>query len=197
MKYKTIWTKIKLNSSPVYNERYISTKIRTFGDKVYANFRGLNLPKDDIECESFIGICIDFLLVYDKDYYLELYLDNFAYKVVNKQMTDYLGENLFKDKILEMLYYDRVDINKGIDLAKSNNSKECMICHYWFFNYEFSFKDYVCNGCHDLTILSVNINDVPIITVKDVDYRCIIHNITKSQAINLLKNSVLEDHGHT
>ena len=44
-----------------------------------------------------------------------------------------------------MLYYHRMDISKGIDLAKSNNSKECMIFHYWFFNNEFKFQDYVCN----------------------------------------------------
>ena len=42
-----------------------------------------------------------------------------------------------------MLYYDRIDINEGTDLAKSNNSKECMIRQYWFFNHEFKFKDYV------------------------------------------------------
>ena len=29
-----------------------------------------------------------------------------------------------------MLYYDRIDISEEIDLAKSSNSKECMICHY-------------------------------------------------------------------
>ena len=29
-----------------------------------------------------------------------------------------------------MPYYDRIDINEGIDLVKSNNSKECMICNY-------------------------------------------------------------------
>ena len=32
-----------------------------------------------------------------------------------------------------MEYYDRIDISEAIDLAKSNNSKECMICHYCFF----------------------------------------------------------------
>ena len=42
---------------------------------------------------------------------------------------------------------------------------------------------------------SVNIKDIAIITVKNVDYRCIIHNIHKSEAINLLINSVLEDYG--
>ena len=50
-----------------------------------------------------------------------------------------------------MLYYDKIDIRDRIDLAKSNSSKECMICHYWFFNHGFKFLDYVCNGCHDLT----------------------------------------------
>ena len=39
-----------------------------------------------------------------------------------------------------MLYYDRIDISGGIDLTKSNNSKEYMICHYWFFNHGFNFK---------------------------------------------------------
>ena len=51
-----------------------------------------------------------------------------------------------------MFYYDRIDTSEKIDLAKSNNSKECMICHYWFFNLGFNFQDYVCNGCHDLTM---------------------------------------------
>ena len=76
-----------------------------------------------------------------------------------------------------MLYYDRIDISKLIDLIKSNNSKECMICHYWFFNHGFKLQGYACNGCYDLTMLSVNINDIAIITVKNVDYGCITHNI--------------------
>ena len=84
-----------------------------------------------------------------------------------------------------MLYFDRIDIRKGIDLAKSNNSKECMICHYSLFNHGFNFQDSVCSGCHALTMLSVNICNVAIITITNVDYRCIIHNIDKSEAINL------------
>ena len=71
-----------------------------------------------------------------------------------------------------------------------------MICHYWFFNHGFEFQDYVCNNCHDLTMLCFKISNITIITAKNVDYRCIIHNISKSEAINLLKNSVLEDRGY-
>ena len=95
-----------------------------------------------------------------------------------------------------MLCYDRIDVSEGIDLAKHNNSKECMICHYWFFNHGFTFQDSACNGSHDLTMLSVNIDVIAIITVKNVDYRCIIHNISKCEAINLLKNYILENRGY-
>ena len=97
-KYKTIWSKIEnlkiviLNALQVYNDRYIKTKIRTYGDKVYANFRVLNAPKDDIECKSFKVISIDSLLVYKNKYYLQVYLDNCVYKIVNKQMTYYLDD---------------------------------------------------------------------------------------------------------
>ena len=65
---------IKLNGLPVYDDRYIKSIIRTFGGKVFTNFRGLNVPEDDIECESFTAISIDSLLVYKK-YYLQVNLD--------------------------------------------------------------------------------------------------------------------------
>ena len=32
-----------------------------------------------------------------------------------------------------MLEYDRIDISEGIDINKTNVSKECKICHYWYF----------------------------------------------------------------
>ena len=95
-----------------------------------------------------------------------------------------------------MLYYNRINITEGIDLAKSNNSNECMICHCWFFNHGFKLQDSICSGCRDLPMLCINISDIAIIIVKNVDYHCIIHNISKSEAINLLKNSVLEDRGY-
>ena len=50
--------------------------------------------------------------------------------------------------VLQIFYYDRTDVSKGIDPAKSNNSKE------WFFNHGFKFQDFACNDCYDFTILS-------------------------------------------
>ena len=44
--------------------------------------------------------------------------------------------------------------------------------------------------------LSVNISDIAIIIAKNVDYRCIVHNISKSETISLLTNYILEDRGY-
>ena len=40
-----------------------------------------------------------------------------------------------------------------------------MHCYYWSFNQGLKFQDSMCNGCHDLIMLSVNINDVAFATV--------------------------------
>ena len=50
----------------LYDDRYIKSKIRTFSVNVYPNFRGLNVLENDIECECFTVIFIDYLLVYKK-----------------------------------------------------------------------------------------------------------------------------------
>ena len=71
-----------------------------------------------------------------------------------------------------------------------------MICHYWYFNHGFKFQDYVGNDCHDLIILGLNSSDTAITTVENVDYCCIIHVISKSEAIHLVENSVLDDRGY-
>ena len=50
----------------------------------------------------------------DGKYYLQVFLDECLYE-------------------LQMLQYDRIDILEGIDINKTNASKECDICHYWYF----------------------------------------------------------------
>ena len=71
---------------------------------------------------------------------------------------------------------------------------ECFVTISFFHN-RFRFQDSVYNGCHDLTILSVNKSNIALITVKNVDYHCIIHEISKAEAINFLESSVLENFG--
>ena len=97
-----------------------------------------------------------------------------------------------------MLRYNRVDIREVTDVAKSNNSKKCIICIkmfklYWFFNHGFKFQGSIRNSCHDLRMLCLNISDVAIITVKGFDYRCIIR---KFETIHLLENFMLKNSGY-
>ena len=54
----------------------------------------------NIKGDSFTVISIDALLIYESKYYLQVYLDNCIYKIINKQMTDYLDDNVFKKQIL-------------------------------------------------------------------------------------------------
>ena len=41
-------------------------------------------------------ISSDSLLAYRNKYYLQVYLDNCAQKIANKQITDFLDDNLFE-----------------------------------------------------------------------------------------------------
>ena len=46
-----------------------------------------------------------------------------------------------------MLEYGRIDISAGVDVTKTNLSKECDICHYWYFkDIGFKYEPYLCNG---------------------------------------------------
>ena len=74
---------------PVYDYRYLKTIIRAYGDKVYTNFQGLNVPEDEIECESYIHFYRFFYSFID-------YLNSCAYKIADKRMVDCLGENCFE-----------------------------------------------------------------------------------------------------
>ena len=60
-----------------------------------------------------------------------------------------------------MLYYDRIDISEETDINTTSASKECHICHYWYFlNNELKFQMCLCNRCHDLLILSINLSNI-------------------------------------
>ena len=76
-----------------------------------------------------------------------------------------------------MLYFDRIDFPEGTDV---NKKKECDNCHYWYFlNYSFQLQSNVCNRCHDLLVMSINLTNIATLNIKDSDYRCITSLINK------------------
>ena len=66
-----------------------------------------------------------------------------------------------------MLEYDRIDISEGIDVNKASLSKECDICHYWYFKgVGFKYENYLCNGCPGLMQKAMSFNNIAIVYVK-------------------------------
>ena len=93
-----------------------------------------------------------------------------------------------------MLEYDRTDILEGIDINKTNGSKECDICHYWYFlNKNFNYEPYLCNGSNDLMQKAMNFNDVAIVSIKGNNYRIHFWYMNKIDAISIMNNSSLNE----
>ena len=95
---------------------------------------------------------------------------------------------------MKVLEYDRIDISEGIDIIKTNASKECKICHYWYFkDVGFKYESHLCNGCYGLMQKAINFNDVAISYVKRRAYRIHFWYMSKDDVINIMNNSSLID----
>ena len=95
-----------------------------------------------------------------------------------------------------MLQYQKIDISEGIDINKTNASKECELCHYWFLkDIGFKFEEHVCNKCHDLLTIAYSLKDIAILNAKRANFRCILMGISKNEGLKRLNNSTTYDRG--
>ena len=95
-------------------------------------------------------------------------------------------------KVSKILYYDRTDVYECIYVYKSSVSREFIICHYWYLLGKwFKFESTFCIGCHDVLIMSIDINSI--FTLNIYEYQHIILGITKIGARNLSRNVDLSD----
>ena len=93
-----------------------------------------------------------------------------------------------------MLEYERIDISEGIDVNKTNLSKECDICHYWYFkDVGFKYEPYLCNGCHNLMQKAMGFNNIAIVYIRKNAYRIHVLYMSKDDAINIMTGSNLVD----
>ena len=94
----------------------------------------------------------------------------------------------------KMLEYDRIDISEGIDINKTNLSKECMLCHYWYFlDKNFSYGPYLCVGCYNIMQKSIDFENIAIVHVRKSAYRIHFLDMSKREAKKLMVNSNLID----
>ena len=70
-----------------------------------------------------------------------------------------------------------------------------MICHYWYFkDIGYKFEPSVCNKCYDISMMAYKLENIAILNIKSVDYRCV-WNMTINDVTNRLNNSKLDDNG--
>ena len=66
-----------------------------------------------------------------------------------------------------MLYFHRIRFFEGININKTNISKEYDTCQYWcFLDNGFTFQQHVCNRCHDVLMVSINLQDIAVLNIK-------------------------------
>ena len=74
-----------------------------------------------------------------------------------------------------MLKYDKIDITEGIDLDKTNKSRECMFCHYWYYlNKNFRYRQFACDGFYNIVQRSADFRNIAIIHFKKVNTQFIL-----------------------
>ena len=95
-----------------------------------------------------------------------------------------------------MLRYQKIHVSEGFDVNKTSASKECELCHYWFFkDIGFKFEEHVCNKCHELLTIAYSLKDIAILNAKGNTFGCILMGITKNEGLKRLNNSVTYDRG--
>ena len=83
-----------------------------------------------------------------------------------------------------MLRYQRIDVSEGIDVNKTSASKECELCHYWFFkDVGFKFEKHVCNKCHDLLAMAHSLKNLAILSARATTFRYLLMSISKNEAL--------------
>ena len=71
-------------------------------------------------------------------------------------------------------------------------SRECSLCKfYYLLNKNFSYGPYLCNGCHDMSLKAISMQNLAIINHNGNAYRVNFAFMSKKDAFSLIKNAVI------
>ena len=101
-KYKKIWQKvgnllnIEFDSELVYGDvdKYIKTKIKTYGNKVNTNFQGKKVPKENATYKCISLIMLDSVIRVNKKYYPQTLLEECKYAIKKNKMENLIDHDL-------------------------------------------------------------------------------------------------------
>ena len=90
-----------------------------------------------------------------------------------------------------MLEYDRIDISEGIDINKcEETSEKRSLCKFYYFLF-LKYGPYLCDGCYNMSMKAVSMQNLTIINHNGNHYCVIFAFITKKDAYNLIKNTII------
>ena len=102
-KYNDIWDvikkklKIKFHSMPVYDEKYLKTKVREYDGVIKTNFLGNGVPKENMHYTCIACITMDSVMKMEKKTFPEVYLEECKYKIKKIQMSRFINTELDSD----------------------------------------------------------------------------------------------------
>ena len=100
LKYSKIWEKnrkllsVEFDSQPVYDEKYIKTRVKTFEDKVITKFTDNETPKENTHYSCIAAICVDSVIKFEKENYPQLNLVQCKFRLKKKKNIDLFDDEL-------------------------------------------------------------------------------------------------------
>ena len=88
---------IKFHSEPVYDKKYLKTKVREYDGVIKTNFLGNDVPNENMHYTCIACITIDSVMNMDKKNYPQVYLEECKYKIKKIQMSTFINTELGSD----------------------------------------------------------------------------------------------------
>ena len=86
--------KIKFHSKPVYEYKYLKTKVREYDGVIKTNFLGKGIPKENMHYTGIAYITIDSVIKMDERYFLQVYLEECKYRIKKIHMSRFINAEL-------------------------------------------------------------------------------------------------------
>ena len=132
-KYDKMWDviknklNIKFHSKPVYDKKYLKTKVREFDGVIKTNFLGNDTPKENMHYACIACITIDSVMKMDKKNHPQVYLEECKYRVKKIQMSRFISANLESDSESESESESEIESKpdtKSIAKLESNSDSD-------------------------------------------------------------------------
>ena len=101
-KYTKIWERvsslmnIKFDSEPVYgnDDKYIKTKIKSYGGEIKTNFQSKKIPKENAAYKCLSLIMLDSVIRANKKHYPQTLLEVCKYEIKKNKMENLINNDL-------------------------------------------------------------------------------------------------------